>query len=152
MTQNTRPQAEDFSHWFETPVRWGDLDSLGHVNNAVFFTFDESARLDYFSTLLHADTRFWKDYGLILAHIECDFLAQLRFPATVHVGMRVSRMGRSSLNTEAGLFVDEQLVAVTRSVIVWFDYPAQKSMPIPEPVRTAIRARERIEPIQAGNG
>lgn len=146
MTQSLHSQPEDFSHWFETPVRWGDLDSLGHVNNAVFFTFDESARLDYFNSLQQADSRFWKDYGLILAHIECDFITQLHFPATVRVGMRVSRMGRSSLNTEAGLFVGKQLVAVTRSVIVWFDYPAQKSLPIPDAVRAAIRARERLAP------
>lgn len=143
MPEITRGQ---FRHWLQIPTRWGDMDVLGHVNNAVFFTFDESARLHYFGRLMAADDTFWKQQGLILANIGCDFIAQLHHPAEVEVGYRVSRLGGSSLRTEAGLFVGETLVAVTRAVIVWFDYPAQKSVKIPEHVKQDIRTYEATPP------
>jgi acyl-CoA thioester hydrolase len=127
MSEISRAQ---FRHWLKIPTRWGDLDALGHVNNAHFFTYDESARVDYFSRLMAGDARFWKEYGLILAHIGCDFVAQLHHPAEVEVGFRVCRLGTSSLTTEAGMFLGDKLVAVTRSVLVWFDYVRQKSLGI----------------------
>ncbi len=70
------PKLEDFAYLIEIPTRWADLDALGHVNNTRFFTFDESARLDYFASLMRDDPQFWKRYGLILAGIGADFLAQ----------------------------------------------------------------------------
>ena len=125
-------KLDDFGHVIEIPTRWSDLDALGHVNNTRFFTFDESARLDYFEELMRDDPRFWKDHGLILASIGADFLAQVHHPAT--------------MQSVAGMFVDGKPVAVTRGVIVWFDYANQKPLPIPEHVRAMIRARERVAP------
>lgn len=142
-------RLEDFGHVITIETRWSDLDALGHVNNTRFFTFDESARLDYFGELMRSDAEFWKSRGLILARLECDFIAQLRHPSTVRIGFRIARLGRSSMNTLAGMFVDGQLVAVTRGVVVWFDYTRQKAQPIPEDVRTMIRSRERIPPEEA---
>ncbi|WP_020648853.1 acyl-CoA thioesterase [Solimonas variicoloris] len=143
-----RPRAEDFSYFFELATRWSDCDMLGHVNNARFFTFDESARLDYFEPLVGGD-RFVNGGGFILAHIECDFLEQLHHPATVRLGYRVRRIGRSSMNTEGALFDGERLVAVTRSVLVWFDYRDNKPQPLPEHARAFIRERERVAPEEA---
>lgn len=139
-------RLDDFGHVIEIETRWSDLDALGHVNNTRFFTFDESARLDYFGELMRSDTEFWKSRGLILARIECDFVAQLHHPAKLKIGFRIARMGRSSMNTLAGMFVDNRLIAVTRGVVVWFDYTRQKAQPIPEDVRAMIRSRERIAP------
>ncbi|MEQ1439529.1 thioesterase family protein [Fontimonas sp. SYSU GA230001] len=141
-----RLRLNEFVHVIEIETRWADLDALGHVNNTRFFTFDESARLDYFGELMRSDSEFWKSRGLILAHIECDFLAQLHHPSRLRVGLRISRLGRSSMNTLAGMFVGEHLIAVTRGVVVWFDYTRQKAQPIPENVRAMIRARERVAP------
>ncbi|MFA5940633.1 MAG: thioesterase family protein [Sinimarinibacterium sp.] len=142
-------RLDDFGHVIEIETRWSDLDALGHVNNTRFFTFDESARLDYFGELMRLDPEFWKSRGLILARIECDFVAQLHHPSKLKVGFRIARLGRSSMNTLAGMFVDGQLVAVTRGVVVWFDYTRQKAQPIPEDVRAMIRACERIAPDEA---
>jgi acyl-CoA thioester hydrolase len=136
----------DFGHFIHMPTRWADLDMLGHVNNAKFFTYDESVRLDYFSALFRDDPKFWKEYGLILARIECDFIAQLHHPATLDVGFRIARLGKSSMGTVAGHFDGERLVAVSRGVVVWFDYENQKTRPIPDGVRAMIRGRERVAP------
>lgn len=137
---------DDFAHVIRMPVRWGDMDALGHVNNARFFTYDESARLDYFAVLMRDDPKFWQDYGLILAHIEADFLRQVQAPAELEIGLRIARIGSSSLHTLAAMFLDGDLVAVTRSVVVWFDYARGEKLPVPEWVRDRIRARECAAP------
>lgn len=141
-------QRSEFGHFLQIPTRWSDLDALGHVNNTRFFTFDESARLDYFEGIEGATPRQWNESGsgLILARIECDFIAQLHHPAQVDAGFRIARMGRSSMSTIGGMFAGDKLVAVTRGVLVWFDYRAQKSLPIPDVVRAAIRRREPLAP------
>ncbi len=141
-------QRSEFGHFLQIPTRWSDLDALGHVNNTRFFTFDESVRLDYFGGIEGATPQQWNENGsgLILARIECDFIAQLHHPAQVEAGFRIARMGRSSMNTIGGMFVGDRLVAVTRGVLVWFDYRAQKSLPIPDGVRASIRAREPLAP------
>lgn len=146
MSGAPQPARAHFGHWCQVPTRWSDLDMLGHVNNARFFSFDEDARLSYFQPLWEKDPRFWKDYGIILASIGCDFIAQLRHPAQVEVGFRVARLGRSSLQTQAGMFLGDRLVAVTRGVVVWFDYAGQKPQPIPDSVRQMIRGREVLPP------
>ena len=128
------------------PVRWGDMDALGHVNNAVYFTFDESARISYFQPLIDADAGFWTDHGLILASIGCDFLSQLKPPADISIGFRITKMGRSSMRSESTVFVDDSAVAVIRGVIVWFEYTHQRSAEIPDHVRDMIRQRETVAP------
>ncbi len=142
------PTEADFSFFVEIPTRWSDLDALGHVNNARFFTFDETARLDYFSDLMRSDDQFWKARGLILARIECDFIAQLRHPAQVRAGFRIERLGRSSMSTQAAHFVNGKPVAVSRGVVVWFDYNNQTPLAIPDYVREMVRSRERVAPIE----
>jgi acyl-CoA thioester hydrolase len=139
-------RSQDFGYFFELPTRWGDLDPLGHVNNSRFFTFDESARLGYFDELMRNDPTFWTVRGFILARIECDFIAQLKHPALLRVGFRIARLGRSSMDTLAGMFVDDRLIAVSRGVLVWFNYERQKSEPVPGDVRAMIRAREVVAP------
>lgn len=63
----TPPVRSDFRFFHALVPRWGDMDALAHVNNVKFFTYDESARLEYFRQLMASDPAFWKDYGLILA-------------------------------------------------------------------------------------
>jgi acyl-CoA thioester hydrolase len=140
------PKREDFKQFIRMPVRWGDMDSLGHVNNATFFTYDESGRLAYFDELARDDPKFFKEYGIILASISCDFLMQLHYPAELDIGTRISRIGRSSMNTQAAMFNGDKLVAVTRGVVVWFNYVAQQTLPVPGHIREWIRGREVVAP------
>lgn len=135
-----------YAFWHPMATRWGDHDQLGHVNNTRFYAFDEDARLAYFEGLWHDDPRFWKEYGFILGRLACDFIAQLKHPATLDIGFRIQRLGGSSLTTEAAMFQGDRLVAVTQGVVVWFDYQAQKPMRIPDAVRAKVLAREVIAP------
>lgn len=142
-------QLSDFSHVLKIPTRWGDMDLLGHVNNVKFFVYDESARIAYFESLMKDNPRFWKEEGMILANISCDFIAQLHHPAEVSFGLRIAKMGRSSLQTLGAAFSDGKLIAVTRGIIVWFDYVNQKPVAVPEHVREIIRKREIVKPEEA---
>lgn len=147
MSENSRElRLEQFGHRFPMAVRWGDIDLLGHVNNAKYFTYEESSRIEYFQRLAEQDARMWKDYGLILASIGADFLSQVHYPAQLEIGTRVVKIGRSSLSTISGLFQNGQPVAAVRAALVWFDYLNQKPIAVPESVRAWIRAREVIAP------
>ena len=142
------PTRSNYQFFHALTPRWGDMDALGHVNNVKFFTYDESARLEYFNGLMAGDSGFWKDYGLILARIEADFLVQLRLPAQLQIGFRISRIGRTSLGTEAAMFRGDEPVAVTRGVVVWFDYAGNRALPVPSAVRERIRQFEAVPPTE----
>ncbi len=126
------------------PVQWGDQDAFGHVNNTVYFRWFESARIAYGERIglsrLMADQRI----GPILASITCDYRRQITFPDTVHVGARISRLGRSSLTMEHALVstTARGIAAEASSVLVTFDYNAGKSHPIPDEVRSEVEALE----------
>lgn len=143
---NEHPTQDAFGYFHELPTRWSDCDMLGHINNARYFTFDESARLAYFDELIGGSGEFWKRSGFILARIECDFISQVHHPALVKFGFRIRRIGRSSMDTEGGMFIDGRLAAITRGVLVWFDYQNNRSTPVPDAARAFIRAREKVTP------
>lgn len=142
---STPPLRSDFRHFTRIPTRWSDMDSVGHINNTRYLTFDESARIEYFANLLGGRPT-WDGQGIILARIACDFVAQLKHPAQVDAAIRIVRLGRSSLGTVGAIFVGETCYARTQGVLVWFDYAAQLSRPLPDALRDAIRAFECIKP------
>ena len=146
MTGKEPPRRADFRYFCPILTRWGDVDSMGHVNNAKYFTYDEQARTDY---MLQRQA----DAGLsgphfILAHIGCDFIEQLRHPAQIDYGLRVVRIGRSSLVTQGALFVGDRCHSRTEGVVVWFDYKAQKPTNVPEAMRVAVRDFEVVRPTE----
>ncbi|MCX7071977.1 MAG: thioesterase family protein [Gammaproteobacteria bacterium] len=144
---NKTIRLADFAHRIDLSVRWGDADMFGHVNNAKYFTYVESGRIDYLETLGAVDgVRSDAGGSVILASIGADFIAQVRYPAQLVVGTRITKIGRSSLGLLNGVFLGEQLVLAARGTMVWFDYASQKAAPVPDHVRAAILAREVIAP------
>lgn len=119
------------------PVQWGDQDAFGHVNNIVYFRWFESSRIDFLNDC-HTDvTMKGAGIGPILASINCEFRRQLRFPDTVYVGSKVTRVGRSSADIAHAVVSREQgeIVAAGTSVVVIFNYEAQRVTRIPEDLR-----------------
>jgi len=119
------------------PVQWGDQDAFGHVNNVVYFRWFESARIDLLNQFPSSVTMSGSGLGPILASIQCDYRRQLRFPDTVYIGSRMTRVGRSSADIVHKVISHQQgqLVAEGSSVIVIFDYTAQRVTRIPEDLR-----------------
>ncbi len=136
--------SSDYRHFHRISVQWGDQDAFGHVNNAVYFTFFESARVSYLEEI-----GFWSNPGRppegpVLARISCSFRHQLQFPATIRVGTRVVQMRNRSFSLEQAIFLEdsETLVADGDSVVVWFDYVKGQSIELPQALRDAVH---RIE-------
>jgi acyl-CoA thioester hydrolase len=144
MTTARPPQLADFPAIITLPVQWGDQDAFGHVNNVVYFRWYESARIAYFEQSgMHALLE-QQQLGPILARIAGDYVRQLNFPDTVHVGARITRLGTKSMTMEHAVYSQAQdaIVAKSDSVIVVFHYGEQTSCPIPADVRAQI---ERFE-------
>lgn len=147
----TEVSRKDFNHFVPITVRWGEMDALGHVNNTVFYRYSEDGRLDYIGRIIAddgGDRPSRVGVGPILADLRCSFLQQLRFPASVEIATRTRAIGRSSLKIQQALFRvgEERPVAVYEAVVVWFDYGAQKSVPVPDDVRERIREVEVVAP------
>ncbi|VCU54228.1 1,4-dihydroxy-2-naphthoyl-CoA hydrolase [Thermus thermophilus] len=118
-------------------VRFRDLDALGHVNNAVYLTYFEVARVAYFSRL----ERDWVGRGhFILARAEVDFLRPIHLEDPVEVGVRVVRIGCSSFDMEYRVEVRGEEAARGRTVQVWLE--GGSPAPLPEAIRERIRALE----------
>ena len=88
------------------PVQWGDQDAYQHVNNTVYFRWFESARIAYTRRLGLGEMMRERKVGPILAAISCDFRRQIAFPDTVHVGSRITRIGRTSFALDHALVSD----------------------------------------------
>ena len=138
---------EDYRHWITVPVRWGDMDAFGHVNNAKYFTYCESARIAYFEAIGLGAQTTTPDHGPSVVTATCNFRRQVHYPATLEVGARTTKIGRTSFTLEYGIFFEGtgDLVADGSSVVVWVDYGAGKSAPLPESLKEQIREVDRLE-------
>ena len=124
----------------EMEVRWRDVDALGHVNNAVYMTYLEQARVRYFEEI---GLGFGTDAGMILAEITCTYRSPLSLSERVTVWMRVSEFRNSSFIVLYRIEgEDGRLAATARSVQVCYDYDANRAVPIPDEWRAAIAAYE----------
>jgi len=119
-------------------VRFRDLDPMGHVNNAVFLTYIESARAAFLQHLGAVQTL--EDLAIIVARIEIDFRARVRFGEEVDVTVRVGRFGEKSFDLEHGLRVGETIVAEAKTVLVTYDYATRAPVEIPDEWREKLAA------------
>ncbi len=126
------PAEKKHVHEVVVPLRWGDMDAMGHINNTLYFRYLEIARLDWMFKVGAGTDR--DDQGPIIVNAFCNFLRQLEFPGEVRVTMFVANPGRSSFESyhtiertdEPGAFYAEGGARV-----VWTDYRAKKSAPMP---------------------
>ena len=103
-------------------VRFRDCDSMGHVNNAVYSTYLEQARIGVLGSL----------GDFILARVEIDFRAELRAGEEVKVHSRCAHVGTKSFHLDHVISADGRVVAEARSVLVGYDYERGTSVPLPE--------------------
>jgi acyl-CoA thioester hydrolase len=111
-------------------VRFRDCDPMGHVNNAVYSTYLEQARIGVLGGL----------DPFILARVEIDFRAELRAGEEVEVATRCSRVGTKSFDLEHVVCADGRVVAEAKSVLVGYDYDAGRSVPITDTTKRRLAA------------
>jgi acyl-CoA thioester hydrolase len=122
------------------PLRWGDMDAFGHVNNTVYFRFMEETRISWFRQLAIAGANV-EGQGPVIVNASMEFLRQLHYPGDVIGSMSVGPPGRSSFDTRFELYrADDPATLYARGAAkcVWIDYAAAKSVQIPDLLRHAI--------------
>jgi acyl-CoA thioester hydrolase len=122
------------------PIRWGDMDAFGHVNNTVYFRYMEQARISWFESVGVAG-RDANGQGPVIVTASMEFLRQLAYPGDVIARISVSKPGRSSFDSGFELLrADEpgQLYARGGARVVWIDYALGKSVPLPDALRELI--------------
>jgi acyl-CoA thioester hydrolase len=125
-----------FPHVHRETVRFRDLDAMGHVNNAVYLTYLEQARLTFLQSL--GLVRGLASPEMILARVEVDFRGQIGPGDEVEIGVRASRVGTKSFELEHRFEVGGRHVADARSVLVAYHYGRQESIAVPDDWRRAL--------------
>lgn len=113
-------------------IAWGDMDALGHVNNARYFDYFQEARIDWLREL---DIKMTGKTGPVVIHVACTFLKPVVYPATVTIRSNLHSLGNSSMIMDHDLYQEEVLMAQGVSKIVWVDYTQNKSVPLPDIIR-----------------
>jgi acyl-CoA thioester hydrolase len=139
------PQRGDFPVERVISTRWEDEDVYGHVNNVVYYSFFDTAVNGYLIEATGTDVRTLPEYGIV-AETGCRFLRELRFPGDVVAGLRVERLGTSSVVYEIGLFQGEspEPAAVGRFVHVYVTGADRAVTPVPDILRKV------LEPLVVG--
>jgi acyl-CoA thioester hydrolase len=146
---DARDVPGDFAHRREIDVRFADTDAMGHVNNAVYLTYCESARIAYWTDVTGEPVRLGSEgaESLILAEARITYRAPAFHGETITVETRATRLGRSSFTLEHRLTArvgggPSRLVAVSESILVRFDYAGDAPVVISAAHRAAIEAFE----------
>ncbi len=113
------------------PIRWGDMDAQGHVNNTVYFRYMEQARIEWLARMRERLGEF-PGQGQVIVNASCTYLVPLTYPGSVEIRMFLSTPGRSSIETGYELWMDQRKYAEGAAKLVWIDLETQRSAPLPE--------------------
>lgn len=130
----------DFPARASDKLRYGDTDAQGHVNNAVFSTFLETARTELLYAAAEGDEAILdRGCGFVIVRLELDYVAEVLWPGSVDMGTRVVKVGSSSVTLDQTVFQADKVVARARSVMVQVNLASRKPQALSE------RAKARLE-------
>jgi acyl-CoA thioester hydrolase len=134
----------DFPVVVRIVVRFRDIDAMGHVNNAVYLTYFETARVAYHQTVAGEQSLDFADFEFILAEVTCSYRSPAYLGETLLVGIRVSSVGRKSFVFEYEMRdgASGRLVAEGSSVQVMYDYRERRSKPVSEEWLARVEAQQ----------
>lgn len=127
-------QKNLFPHWFTQKVRFRDLDPLNHVNNAIFNTYYEEARIGFIQIVPELAGQMKNGYSFVLAKISISYLKPVTYPGQLIIGSGVKKLGNSSITSFQAIYEDQskELVSVAEASGVWFDLDKQRPGRLPE--------------------
>jgi len=133
------PRRADYPHFQAIPTRWMDNDAYGHVNNVTYYSYFDTVVNEHLIRQGGLDIAASPVVGLV-AETSCTFRKPLTFPERIDAGLRVTRIGTSSVVYEIGLFRagDDEAAAVGRFVHVWVDRATQRPQAVPAVIRAAL--------------
>ena len=118
------------------PIRWGDMDAMGHVNNTTYFRYLETIRIDWMHSIGGAPDPVGE--GPVIVNASCNPYTQLEYPGEVIATMYVSDVGRTSFESWCTLARSDdpdKVYAAGGATTVWVNFPLKKSAPIPDWLR-----------------
>ena len=133
------PETKRLTHEMVIPIRWGDMDAMGHVNNTLYFRYLEIVRIDWLHGVGGAPDPAGD--GPVIVNAFCNFYRQLEFPGDVLARHYVASPGRTSFETFITLERTDQpgqIYAAGGATTVWVNFPAQKSVPLPDWLRELV--------------
>ena len=127
-------QEKRFPHWFTQNVRFRDLDTLNHVNNAIFNTYYEEARISFIQIVPELARQMQEGYSFVLAGISINYIKPVTFPSKLLIGSGVKKLGNSSITSFQAIYKEDnkELVSVAEASGVWFDLEKQRPSRLPE--------------------
>jgi len=139
MPEKPEISRADYPHFMSLPTRWMDNDIYGHVNNALYYAFFDTAINDY----LIAEGRLDINSGPVIAFAvesQCQYLRPLAFPGVIDIGLRVGKLGNSSVRYELAVFKQGETSAAAAGyfVHVFVDRVTQRPVPMPTTIRSAL--------------
>jgi len=126
----------DFIFIKNVDSRWRDMDAIGHINNATYLTYFETARVDFLKQLGFDLLKRDVDNSVILASMKVDYIKQSVHPSTYNIGCRITRLGNKSFDLFSAIFVEQELNPIVFGVftLVAFNYKTQKTIPLNEDI------------------
>jgi acyl-CoA thioester hydrolase len=132
------PEAKKLTLEMVIPIRWGDMDAMGHVNNTAYFRYMEQARIEW--AYEHLAGEFEARRGSVIANASCNYLIPLVYPKTIEVRMFLAHPGRSSVTSYYDIVAGDTTYAEGAAKIVWMDFATGRPTPLPEIVVAPLRA------------
>lgn len=133
------PERKKLVFEMRLAIRWGDMDAMGHVNNASYFRYLETVRIDWmYSIGCVPDT---KGEGPVIVNAFCNFYKQLEYPGDVLVKMYASDPARTTFETWGTMERVDQpgvIYAAGGATTIWVDFPSQKAATLPDWMRSVV--------------
>ena len=133
------PEIKKKVHEMIIPIRWGDMDAMGHVNNTVYFRYLETVRIDYFQSIGCEPNP--QGQGPVIVNAFCNFYKQLEYPGNVLAKMYVSDPARTTFESWCTLELENQpgiIYAAGGATTIWVDFPLQKAVSFPDHIRALV--------------
>ncbi len=125
------------------PVRWGDMDAYGHVNNAMYMRYLEEARVQLLAEM--GATMDGRGIDPVIINVGCTFLRPVVYPETLRIDCYVGDAGRSSFMTWYRIYAEsmpEQPASEGYAKVVWMDHRSGRSVPLPEAIRAQVAPQQ----------
>jgi acyl-CoA thioester hydrolase len=131
---------ETFRHFQVIATRWADNDIYGHVNNVVYYSYFDTIVNQYLIEQHVLDIEKSTVIGLVV-ETQCQYFSPITFPDVVHAGLRVSKLGNSSVRYEIGLFRNDEKTASAQGhfIHVYVDRASRRSVALPDDLRSALQ-------------
>ena len=139
MSDKSIPSRKDYPVWQTITTRWSDNDVYGHVNNVVYYSWFDTAVNAYLIQEGALDIHAGETIGLVV-ETHCNYYAPLAFPQNIEAGIRVGRIGNSSVRYEIGLFAENSPAAAASGhfVHVYVDQTTRRPVPLPDHLKAAL--------------